>query len=88
MTCSRRYAGAASRSSVRPCASAPSASTHHLGVAEAVELGRSLGRLPDRREVIGIEGGWFGAGRGLSPEVRGAVEELETALRMEAGQPG
>lgn len=62
-----------------------SASTHHLGVAEAVELGRSLGRLPDKLEVIGIEGSRFGAGRGLSPKVRRAVEALETTLRMEAG---
>lgn len=60
------------------------ASTHHLSVADAVELARSLGRLPDRLELYGIEGGRFQAGQGLGPEVRRAVEavvaELESRL--------
>lgn len=31
-------------------------SSHWLGLAEAVALGRALGRLPRRMEVVGIEG--------------------------------
>jgi hydrogenase maturation protease len=58
-----------------------SASTHHLSVADAVELARSLGRLPERLEVVGIEGGRFEPGRGLSAEVSRAVDELASALR-------
>ncbi|KAA0272463.1 MAG: hydrogenase maturation protease, partial [Acidobacteria bacterium] len=34
-------------------------STHALGLAEAVELGRALGRLPPRLTVFGIEGTAF-----------------------------
>ena len=44
-------------------------STHALGLAEAVELARSLGRLPGRVLVYGVEGGTFAYGKGLSPEV-------------------
>ena len=43
------------------------ASTHHVGLAEAVELARALGRLPARTVVFGIEGGSFAVGEPLSP---------------------
>ena len=56
-------------------------STHALGVAEAIELGRALGRLPRRLLVFGIEGGSFDAGAGLSPEVERAVGQLTDELR-------
>lgn len=52
------------------------ASTHVLGVGEAVELARALGKLPARVTVYGIEGGDFAAGEGLSPEVERAVDEV------------
>jgi len=51
-------------------------STHALGVAEAVELARALGRLPHRLMVYGIEAANFEPGGPLSPEVRAAVERL------------
>ena len=55
-------------------------SSHRIGVAEAVALGRTLGRLPARLEVIGIAGRRFGFGDALSPEVRqaaaGVIEDL------------
>jgi hydrogenase maturation protease len=51
-------------------------STHVLGLAEAIELGRALGRLPERLVVYGIEGERFDAGAGLSPAVERAVDEL------------
>jgi len=51
-------------------------STHAFGVAEAVELGRALGRLPERLVVFGIEGGDFTAGVGLSPAVERAVTRV------------
>ena len=59
-------------------------STHHLSVAEAVELARALGRLPERLEVYGIEGASFEAGSGLAPAVETAVEAVaaELALRL------
>jgi hydrogenase maturation protease len=52
------------------------ASTHALGLAEALELGRALGRLPERLTVIGIEGADFGAGEGLTPAVAEAVARV------------
>jgi hydrogenase maturation protease len=57
-------------------------STHTLGLAEAVELARSLGRLPARVLVYGIEGADFAFGNELSPEVEAAagrvVEEVSS----------
>ena len=55
-------------------------STHALGVAEAVELGRALQRLPRSLLVFGIEGKHFDAGAGLSPEVERAVARLVDEL--------
>jgi hydrogenase maturation protease len=51
-------------------------STHGLGLAEAVELARTLGRLPHRMIVHGIEGERFEAGAALSPAVEAKLDEL------------
>ena len=48
-------------------------STHAFGLAEAIELGRALGRLPERLVVVGIEGARFDAGAEPSPEVRASL---------------
>lgn len=56
-------------------------STHTLGLAEAVELARSLGRLPERVVVHGVEGRSFVFGDGLSPEVERAAARLVEELR-------
>lgn len=53
-----------------------SLSSHGFGLAEAVELGRALGRLPARLGVVAIEGSAFGPGEGLTPEVEEAVERV------------
>jgi hydrogenase maturation protease len=60
-------------------------STHHLSVAEAVELGRVLGRLPERLEIYGIEGGDFAAGSGLTADVERAVERVAHELQGRLG---
>lgn len=44
-------------------------SSHQLGVAEAIELGRAMKRLPGHLVFIGIEGQDFGQGEGLTEEV-------------------
>ena len=49
-------------------------STHAFGLAEAIELGRALGRLPERLLVVGVEGARFEAGAGPSAEVRAALD--------------
>jgi hydrogenase maturation protease len=62
-----------------------SASTHHLGLAEAVELGRALGRLPSRLLVYGVEGERFEPGEQLTPAVAAAVGELVRRVGEEVG---
>jgi hydrogenase maturation protease len=52
------------------------ASTHGLGVAEAIELAQVLDRLPTRLRVYGIEGRRFEPSAEISPEVQCAVEEV------------
>jgi hydrogenase maturation protease len=52
------------------------ASTHTLGVGEAIELARALGRLPRRVVVYGIEAGSLAAGDELTPAVADAVVEV------------
>ena len=56
------------------------ASSHHLSVAEAIELGRVLGRLPRSLELIGIEAAGFEAGRGLAAPVDRAVDRVVAEL--------
>jgi len=51
-------------------------STHLFGIAEAIELGRVLGRLPRRLVVYGIEGSSFTVGHGLSAAVSSAVDAV------------
>jgi hydrogenase maturation protease len=59
-------------------------STHLLGLPEVIELGRELGRLPDRLQVIGIEGSRFTLGAAIAPAVRDAAE----AVAVEVGERG
>ena len=56
-----------------------SSSSHGLGVADAVALGKALGRLPRLLVVIGVEGATFD-GEGLSPEVAAAVDDAVGAV--------
>ena len=64
------------------------ASTHALGVAEALELGRALGRAPRRVVVLGVEGERFAMGDEMSPAVAGVVDELVAAAYAElTGEP-
>jgi hydrogenase maturation protease len=59
------------------------ASTHHLGLAEAVELARAVGRLPRRLVVFGIEGASFRAGDELTPAVADAAGRAGEAVLAE-----
>ncbi len=64
-------------------------STHGLGIAEAVGLGRSLDRLPRRLTVLGIEAADLGVGEGLTPSVaRAVVGAAHAVLRELASRPG
>jgi hydrogenase maturation protease len=51
-------------------------STHAIGIAEAVEVARRLGRLPERLTVFGIEAGELAPGGEMSPEVVAAAKTV------------
>lgn len=51
-------------------------STHRFGVAEAIELARSLELLPPRIILHAIEGQVFDYGTNLSPAVDEAIEQV------------
>jgi hydrogenase maturation protease len=51
-------------------------STHEFGVAEAIEMARTLDVLPSQLIVYGLEGRSFGFGGELSPEVEQAAVQL------------
>ncbi len=55
------------------------ASSHGNGIAEAVALGRALGRLPERLVMVGVEPGRLDHGDELSPAVAAA---LDTVIRL------
>ena len=59
------------------------ASTHTLGVGEAIELARALGRLPERIVVYGIEAESIAAGDNLTSAVERAVDEAVERLLEE-----
>lgn len=59
------------------------ASTHAVNPADALELARALGELPERAVVFGIEAASFEAGVGLSEPVRRAVDTVVDAVLRE-----
>jgi hydrogenase maturation protease len=60
-------------------------SSHAFGVAEAIEIARSLDRLPPKLVVYGIEGSNFETGSSLNPVVEQAVENVIRKLLQEIG---
>jgi hydrogenase maturation protease len=73
---------------IPPAASSPSASTHGLGVIQALRLAHVLGCVPKFLEVYGIEGKRFEPGSPPSPKVKSAAEDLAQQIRttIQAGQ--
>ncbi len=60
-------------------------SSHGLGLAQAIELGRALGRLPARLVVIGVEAAQLAPGGGLTPAVADAIARAVDLVRRELG---
>lgn len=58
-------------------------STHGFNVAEAIELARTLDRLPPRLIVYGIEGTSFEIGQAVSPAVMSSAQALARRLADE-----
>lgn len=59
--------------------------SHHFGLAQAIELGRALGRLPASVTVYGIEGESFEYGEEVSEAVRVAIDVLAKELGVRNG---
>ncbi|WFB05781.1 hydrogenase maturation protease [Streptomyces sp. LX-29] len=62
---------------------AGAASSHGLGLGEAIALARTLGRMPGRLVVYAVEGADTSLGTGLSPAVAAAVGPLAERVREE-----
>jgi hydrogenase maturation protease len=58
-------------------------SSHALGLGEAVQLARVLGRLPERLVLVGITGDCFDTGAPLGDPVRRAVATVADDLAKE-----
>jgi hydrogenase maturation protease len=63
-------------------------STHGLGLAEAVELGRTLDRLPRSLVIFGIEAASFPVGGWPSAAVRAGARTAAAAIVAELGGAG
>ena len=68
-------------------AAALRSSTHAFGVADAVGLAAALGRLPDRLEILAVEGADFSLGAPLSPAVARTVGALAERLARRGPAP-
>lgn len=60
-----------------------SCSTHAIGVAQAVELARSLEQLPESIRVFGIEGKDFRPGQEVSAEALSSMENVVQEILKE-----
>jgi len=62
-------------------------STHHWGIAEAIEMSKVLDQMPDFLMIYGIEGGNFEPGEGISSEVDQAKTLILKELQEHIEQP-
>jgi hydrogenase maturation protease len=63
-----------------PAGSWAAGGTHAMGIAAVVELGRALGRLPQRLVVVGVEADHFDYGAPMSDAVAAAVPTAAAAV--------
>lgn len=68
-------------------APATGAGSHDLGITTTLRLARSLGRLPERVTVFGIEAGTFEPGETPCDAVLVAVEEVAATIETTVGSP-
>lgn len=83
-------AGQVRRVVVDEVGSAPAgtASSHGLGLGEAVGLGRVLGRMPGRLVIYAVRVADCGYGTGLHPAVAAAAKDVAAAVLEELGTGG
>lgn len=58
-------------------------SSHGLGLAEAMELGKALGRLPRRLVIFAVEAATLEKGAAISPKVAAAADEVVRGVEAE-----
>ncbi|WP_374228259.1 hydrogenase maturation protease [Streptacidiphilus sp. ASG 303] len=75
--------GAGGTGAAAPAGRSGQASSHGLGLGEAVELARALDRLPERLVVYAVEGRDTSCGTGLSEPVAEAVGPLADRIAAE-----
>lgn len=63
-------------------------SSHGFGPGEALRLGKALGRALPSGRFVGVEGGRFDVGAGLSPAVAGALDAMIAAVLRAARDLG
>ena len=63
----------------------PSASSHALGIASAIDLGRAMHSLPDSLTLYAVVGEDFSLGAPLSPAVARSVPEVSRSIARELG---
>jgi hydrogenase maturation protease len=66
---------------------AAAASSHALGIPDALRLGQVLDRVPGRLVVYAVEAARLDLGLGLSPEVSAALPQLIRAVLAELARP-
>jgi hydrogenase maturation protease len=64
----------------------PAASTHALGIADAIRLCRVLGQAPQDVVVFAVEGVCFATGAALTPEVAAAAVEVVSLVVAEVAR--
>ena len=69
----------------RPLASTWTTSSHTVGLAGALDLARTLGAMPERLLVVGVEAASFEPEAGMSPEVVDAVPIAATVVSALVG---
>jgi hydrogenase maturation protease len=72
----------------RPLEPRGATSSHGIGLAGVLRLSRAVGSAPGRVVVVGIEGGDFGQGMGLSPAVERAVPHAARHVKELIGEVG
>jgi hydrogenase maturation protease len=58
-------------------------STHLFSIPQAIYLSASLGKLPDKIVIFGIEGAAFETGGKISGEVESAINNIEKLVQTE-----
>jgi hydrogenase maturation protease len=70
-----------------PLAGLRTTSTHAFGLAEVLDLARTLGSLPPRVVIYAIRGADFAPGAGLSPPVAAAAHTTAALVRADLACP-